>query len=349
MFFNFFKCISLQVDGTAAPFFAKIFATNRCTVSAKQQIRHIVVNEQREVVPDGIFLSRTAAFHNDKLFLADAKGNWSSFVLNSEETMFQVRYQSSFDYMKLSKIVEWGMHIMTSYDGLAFVHSMGYGTSNGAIICPAWLNTGKTKTFIRLLMAGNTYIGDDWSVVNREGNVWAYPKVPFLYVGDLRELYSIVTSHLRQSEKFVIYMDGKLTSKSGKRLQSFIMHLANVSFPVMLPVSELAESIPSSATLLYRLLYLTRGNEMQFSLRALPKDVWLPRIMHVYRYEHGLFVPPTVFNYAFPGRGTLEAHYERVTQILNKLDWSRAHLLHIPQKATSLDIEAFLRQEGLCE
>lgn len=350
MYFDFFQRVGLQVEGSSTSFFSRVFAKNRCAQVDHAWRRRITIAEDGRIAPTGIFLSRTSSFHEESLYLADDQGRWLVSSFDRTKTRLAVYHQPEFDALKLSKVMEWGLHILAAQEGLAFIHSMGYGTRNGAVICSAWLNTGKTKTLVLLLAAGHSYVGDDWTAVDRQGQVWAYAKVPFIYPRDVREISSIVRPYLGRNEQFLLGLDAMLGSgEIGRWLVRVAMRVLGVSFPMMPAVCQLARSIVKPRTSLYRFVYLARGDNRDFSLEPMSDGEWLPRIMQVYRYEHGLLLSPHVFTYAFPDSGTLADHYRSVQGIVSDLDWSNARLLRIPWRARAVDVQAFLRQAGLCD
>lgn len=71
-----------------------------------------------------------------------------------------------FEFLYMQKILEKDM---------TFLHSSGITVNNKTVLFPAYAGTGKTLVMIQMLKQYNAnFIGDDWTIITKEGNVYPY-------------------------------------------------------------------------------------------------------------------------------------------------------------------------------
>jgi len=321
-------------------FFNPLFVTNESQKLSYQ----IIIKEKPKLIPKGVAISKSYFFTEDTLFVADNQGHWLSLCW-SEDTQPRIFYHPSYNKIKLSKILEWVVHQLAAIENLVFLHAMGFASGESALVCPAWLNTGKTRALMHLLNEGNKLIGDDWIVLDSRGGVWAFPKAPLLYLHDLRELPRRLRQYLGQSQKFVAALASCGGPLLNKILTLALRYKFIVELPVAFPVDKLPVVHPYKLIKVRKVLYLVRSCQTNFSCEALDKETFVARAMNIYQYEYNNLLHSSVWRYAFPKDVKLFNHYKRVQELLSNLFFPELRLLKIPLGADGTALASFLNKE----
>jgi hypothetical protein len=111
-------------------------------------------------------------------FVADTALNLAEWVIPSgARREVVVRVHPAFNpyrfyfYVLLPLVKFW-----LNQRGLTFLHASSVAEGGRAFVLSGWGGTGKTNTLLALLEEGATYLGDDLSVIDREGHVHPFPR-----------------------------------------------------------------------------------------------------------------------------------------------------------------------------
>ena len=342
MYLRFFGRIICKVAGSVSSYFSRLYAPF-VVCSDDATGRRIIIEEHAEIKPRGVAMGRHTAFQADSLYIADKQGRWLCVRWEADE-LLTLSYEPKYDEVGVNKLFLWGIQQMASMDGLAFVHAMGFSRAGHAVVCPAWENTGKTRTLMHFVENGDRVIGDEWVVLGADGQVWGFPKAPLLFQADVRELPTKLTGYLRMRERLCARLERSDWSITGRIVRFTVKHAVGVKYPFVLELPHSSVVSVHEPVALKSIIYLVRSTQPQLTYEKVDQSALLLRLMSTYLYEHNAFLESRVWEYAFPEDSRLKSHYQRVQSVLKAVRPVQAMVVRIPWSANGRTISDFVRK-----
>ena len=163
-----------------------------------ENIKVFLENEIREHIDydDGLPYNMLIDFtnqinYNGEIKLINSTSPFIGFNENSFYLIYNDKRVEIPNYQKKGKIiVEKGFDPKIFFDlleflymrkilenGMTFLHSSGITVNNKTVLFPGYAGTGKTLLMIQMLKHYNAeFIGDDWTIISEQGNVYPYYK-----------------------------------------------------------------------------------------------------------------------------------------------------------------------------
>jgi hypothetical protein len=182
-------------------------------------------------------VSNYMAYSDDieEIYIIDKNGKFCTSVFGKlDDANVEIDYEKGFtaDYL-LNFIVKPYLRGVLSKNGLAFIHASSFSKNDKATLLAAWAHTGKTSTLLRNIKDGAEYLGDDLSVIDRNGFIRPFPvpinlfyynfkqipeikkdlslwfKLKFILTNTISSLFGFMNSLARSSKMKYLYYAGK--------------------------------------------------------------------------------------------------------------------------------------------
>ena len=129
--------------------------------------KKIELKDSYEVVPYSFINRNTKQFYDKKY----------GCIISQEEDGYKIECSQECN--------EWAMMILEYCllkNNATFIHSAGVAKDGQAFVFPSWGGVGKTASVAKLIRENNyKLLGDDLVILDKEGNVFAFPKKFVLY------------------------------------------------------------------------------------------------------------------------------------------------------------------------
>lgn len=110
---------------------------------------------------------------NEK-YIYDSKKEAKIYFENNKKCIIETRQE----------VNEWLMimlQIMLLKFGYSLIHAAAVANENGALLLPSWGGVGKTACVAKLVKTGYKILGDDFNIINKNGEIYGLPKKFVLY------------------------------------------------------------------------------------------------------------------------------------------------------------------------
>ena len=109
--------------------------------------------------------------------------------------------------------------------GYAMIHTASIEHDGIANLVTAQTDTGKTTTMLQLLKSGEfRFMADDLMIVNKEGDIWSYPKPLTISAHTLR---AVNAARLGWFQRMMLPIQSRIHSRSGRKI-AFSMAKTNI-------------------------------------------------------------------------------------------------------------------------
>jgi len=120
------------------------------------------------------YIGNNMPYDSSYFYYTDKGGYKLGFDIKSNR--IAITCQRGINRLDCFYIVENMLRDLITKSGAVFLHASGVTYKNAAVIFPAWGGTGKTNILIQFLFADASFLGDDMVVIDKDGNVYPYPK-----------------------------------------------------------------------------------------------------------------------------------------------------------------------------
>ncbi len=316
---SFYGTVGLQIHGTAGPLLGDLFGAYLATAT-NVSLQTVIPIVEEKVYPVGRRIEKAAAYNGRILFVHDRAGHWMSIRFGKSKVPNKISYDPDFDPLRMSKTVEWALHLALASAGTAMVHCMGLMHSNRARLLVAWKATGKTRSFLHLLASGYPVIGDDWCAVNAKGVALPFLKAAFIYKPDLLAAPRESLVGLPPASRMVVpvYRLLELLGRWGRPIERWVMRISpKTRFPMLLNFSHESVSgtggFPMAGVFLTSRYYDQTAPPVEVE-KADGRDV-AKEMVRIYDYEFSQFLDSRIVDYAMGSASPVADHVARISKI----------------------------------
>lgn len=284
-------------------------------------------------LPEGLRYIKNSAYFESTYFLFEKKQPVIAFDVINFPAIAHFNFAKSISTSFLTDFLEILLHTNATFLERVFFHSGGIGVNDKAVIFAAWLNTGKTSTVLEFLRKKYSYLADEWSIIQSEGNAVCFDKRLVIYDKDLLaspeitlDIYGtiigkIVLHYCKLLKPFkVTLIDFKVgfLMRCWRFLIKILLKLLKVRTLIHLDAHEINNSLKLRNAPIHRLYFLSRTNHRNFEVLKSSKQELVNKMLQSYRSELQMMFDTFAFKFVFPnldfdfGLGIKESEVKRI-------------------------------------
>ena len=191
---NFYDLLKVETPSSIFPDVYRPFEVNdmtheECKWSLTFQEVENIDKHQLKMVSNYMAYSDV----QETIYLLDKNGRYCSSIFGFlDKKSVTIKFERGFskDWV-LNFIIKPFLRNVLLENNIAFIHASSFSRKRKAVLMAAWAHTGKTSTLLSNVMDGAEYLGDDLSVIDKEGNVRPFPVPINLFYYNFKQIPAI--------------------------------------------------------------------------------------------------------------------------------------------------------------
>lgn len=191
---NFYDLLKVEVPSSVYPQLYSHFEVNdnsdeKCPW--KLSFEEVEEIDKRSLT----MVSNYMAYSNEKeiIYILDKNGRYCRSIFGMlDKNSVKIIYEKGFSRdFAINFIIKPLLRSVLLKNGLAFIHASSFCRKGKAVLMAAWAHTGKTSTLLSNVMNGAEYLGDDLSVIDKDGYVRPFPVPINLFYYNFKQIPAI--------------------------------------------------------------------------------------------------------------------------------------------------------------
>lgn len=303
MILNFYDKIGILIDDIlVADFHLEKF---RVASLDRHQIEFSLEIKATKRINDSncVNVSTYMKYDDENIYLCDKNGKLChSLFGKSDSNCVEIACEVGFDFSELlAYVIKPFLRYKLMACGMAFVHGSSFRFRGKNYIIAAWAHTGKTSVLISALENGGQFLGDDFSVISKHGEIYPYtvPINLFDYNFENHETLRKRQSFSRRAKlataKVLARILSFFQSISASSKMKYLFYAAKTFFQASIHIAVFPEQINAECRILEKSKIdkvVLLESAAQFGLHgnvSVSAEVLAERLQHCINYEFQRF------------------------------------------------------------